>query len=283
MESIRRLALVCVVLPLLAASAGSAATIGSVTSVVNPNPNNADLLIPGFPELQDRNGSAPPVLTASTATSFDSRYAANIGVDAFLSTSPSVLLLLDVDYTLTIDVLAAPGESWDLIVNQRRAGTVSVVDDGTGAAAAGVLASTGTPTGATLDAGSLSLPSFGVFSAAGEYAFDQTVSGTLSGTGPATVTLTFQYRLGALTVPAGALGNGDEGAVRMGLDSRLPAATFAAGAYADPTQIPNDGHFVSASLVPEVSPFALALTGLAGLGLCGRRSPGVTEDSATRG
>jgi hypothetical protein len=274
MESTRRLTFVSLLLSLLAASAGSAATIGSVTSVINPNPNNADLLVAALPELRDRNGSSPPALLGSTASTFDTRYAGSVGVDALFSASPSVILLLDVDYTLTIDILAAPAETWDLVVDQRRAGTISVVNDGTGGAAAGVLAATGAATGATLSAGSLGMPSVGVFSAAGDYAFDQTASGTLAGTGPATVTLTFQFRLGALTVPTGVFGSGDEGAVRMGLDSRLPPALFAAGVYPDPSQAANDGHFVSASLIsaaaPEASPLLLALMGLAGLGLHGR-------------
>ena len=120
--------------------------------------------------------------------------------------------------------------------------------------------------GATLSAGTLDLPSLGLNAGggSGDVPFDQRVSATLSGVGPQLVTVQYAYRLGGRTVVSG--NQGDEAAVRFGLDSNL--SSFSAGDYPgtggrDPLA---DGHFLSAILVPEpgvASCFAFGLVVLA--------------------
>jgi len=120
--------------------------------------------------------------------------------------------------------------------------------------------------------GSLGLAAVGTLSNAGggstgspNSAFNQASAATVTGvgTGAAQVmSLVFTFTASAFTNETG--GNGDEAALRMGMDSAL--SSFTADNYpgAGGRTLANDGIFVSAS-VPEPAAEALLALGLIGL------------------
>ncbi|MDJ0869218.1 MAG: hypothetical protein QNK03_24150 [Myxococcota bacterium] len=269
----QRIAVTATALVLLAlgAHAGHAATITSVTALLGPdNGNNADLFDDVGGVARERVSSV--AVLSDDGSSFSTRFAAQVGVDAGGAGGASTTLLLDADFTVQIAVSALAGESWDLLLDSQRTGALTRVTDGPGSALTGMFGAVAAVSGATLSAGTLDLPSLGLDAGggSGDVPFDQRVSATLSGVGPQLVTVQYAYRLGGRTVVSG--NQGDEAAVRFGLDSNL--SFFSAGDYPgtggrDPLA---DGHFLSATLVPEPGVASSLAFGLVVLAVARRRS-----------
>lgn len=257
---------------LVPAGAALAATLSSVGVALNAG-NSPDLL-DNF-ALNGRERSSAAALLASDASSFSSQYAATLGVDARFFAATDALTL-DADYTIQIVLSAAVGEAWQLTVDTRRTGALTLEEDGGGSAGVQLGAVNASLSGATLAGGSLGLTAVGglVGDAGGDLPFDQSATAILTGVGtgaPQAISLTFTFSATADTVAVG--GNGDEGALRLGTDSSL--FLFGAGGYpgAGNRALAGDGHFVSASLtsVPQPGSFALVCLGLLGLACFGSR------------
>jgi hypothetical protein len=209
---------------------------------------------------------------AGSATSFTTRYAAVVGAD--VSTAATTLLTLNARYRITFSVNANAGQAWQLMIDTARYGALTLVDDGTGSARATLGAVTLTRSGAGTLAGSLGLAALPNLQggANANQAVSQTGSAVLSGVGTGaaqSVTLNFSFSAGARSSRTGS--NGDEAAVRLGLDSALTG--FSADDYPGPgsRSLAGDGHFVTATLVPEPSAWLLLTTGLTGIELLARR------------
>jgi hypothetical protein len=164
-------------------------------------------------------------------------------------------------------VTETAGVAWTASVDVLRNGARTIVDDGNGSAQVTLNALTVTHAGAGSLVGSLNLAGVGTLSSAASQnqGFNQSSSATITGvgTGAAQVmSLTFTFTASARTVVAG--NQGDEGALRMGMDSAL--GSFSADNYpgVGGRTLANDGMFVSAS-VPEAGAEALLALGLIGL------------------
>jgi hypothetical protein len=253
----------------LAAPSG-AASILSVGAAFGAG-HGADLFDNTGPDRQERESNVSVV--SSDATSFLTHFAATLAVDAEAGGS-NQNLSFTVDYVVTVAIDAAVGETWELAVDNSRYGALTLVDDDNGRAQTQAQDVFVTVTGATLSSGTLDLGAApNLNGGSGGYQdISQTTTGLLTGTGPGTVTLQFDFLLRAHTIPQG--GAGDEASVRLGLPSTIDS--FSAGLYAGfgGRSAAGDGHWVDARLVAPVStpgpgtfvPVSLGLLGLARLG-----------------
>jgi hypothetical protein len=246
---------------LLAAPAG-AATI-SLTSIANGSTN-----------FFDDVGAVGSVGQSSTSTlingalGFQTRYAAVVGADAGGAGAASFTQNFTGTFTITFAVTETAGVAWTAAVDVLRNGARTIITDGAGSAQVTLNALTVTHAGAGSLVGSLNLAGLGTMSSGADLnqGFNQTSSATLTGvgTGAAQVmSLTFTVTASARTVVQG--NQGDEGALRMGMDSGL--TSFTADSYPGttfPRTLANDGIFVSAA-VPEPAAEALLAVGLIGL------------------
>jgi len=212
---------------------------------------------------------------SSSANSFQTRYAMLVGTD--IGNNATITENFTANYTITLSILGGLGENWQLIIDTSRVGALTIINDGNGSASATLGAVTGGATGGALT-GSLGLAAVGTTTNAGvattspNTPFAQTSSALLTGVGTGavqTVTLSFSWTAGTTSTRQG--NNGDEAAVRMGQTS---TATFYTaddypGAGARTQAL--DGHFVSATLIPEPETAFLLASGLLGLGWSSRR------------
>lgn len=267
----RTASLLAALLLLGAGAAGHAASILSVGTALGAG-HDTDLLDNTGPDRQERTGSL--ALVSSDAGSFLTRFAATLAADAEPGGS-NQNLAFNVDYTISILIDAAVGETWDLSIDHSRHGALTLVDDDAGRGQVAAQDVFVTVTGATLTSGVLDLPAVGNLNGAsgGYLDISQTSNGLLSGIGPQTVTLQFSFLLRARSNTQGAAG--DEASVRLGLASVLDG--FTAGDYPGigARSAAADGHRVSAQLVgavsaPEPGPFISVSLGLLGLALLGR-------------
>jgi hypothetical protein len=267
----------------LAAQAAQAVTITAVSASLNVG--NSANLFNDFPTTSELRQSSVAVLSSS-ATAFSTRYAMVVGTD--LGNVPASLPSLTVNhtasYTITLSISAFAIEVWQLDVLSSWAGALTLINDGTGPAAVTLSAVTGTRGGlGSLTSGSLNLADVTDLSGngGGNTPFSQNQAAVIQGSGSGTVTLTFTWTASSTSTRAGGAGTnrGDEGGLRMGIDTAMSSYTADNYPGVGGRVIANDGHFVSAlitRLVPEAPPLALVVVGLGGLlGLGrGRRASG---------
>lgn len=261
-------------LALAVAPAAGAATITSLTVALSPT-NSTNLLVDTNPPPVTRVRQSSLSVVSSSGSSFSTRYAMLVGTD--IGNNPTISESFTADYTITLQISAGLGESWQLLLDASRVGALTVVHDGGGSASATLGALTGIAAGGTLS-GSLSLPAVGTATNSGapttsvDTPFSQLSSAVLSGVGTGgvqVVSLRFQWAAGTTSTRGG--NNGDEAAVRMGLTST--ASFYDADDYPGPggrTQS-GDGHFVTALLIPEPETALLLTSGLLGLAWSSRR------------
>lgn len=259
---------------LLLAGSADAVSIQSINVALN-GANSTNLLVDTNPPPVTRVRQSSVSVLSSSATTFSTRYAMLVGTD--IGNNPTISESFTASYTITLGILGSPGEDWQLLLDTSRTGALTIVNDGGGSASATLGAVTGAATGGALS-GSLGLAAVGTTSNAGSPTtspntpFAQTSSAVLSGVGTGalqTITLSFSWTAGTTSTRQGT--NGDEAAVRLGLTST--ASFFTADDYpgvGTRTQA-NDGHFVSATLIPEPETAVLLTAGLAGLAWSSRR------------
>jgi hypothetical protein len=257
----------------LVAASAQAATITSVSAALNLA--NSSNVFNDFAQTSEIRQSAVSVL-ASDATSFDTRYRLVVGTD--IGNAATLTVNHVASYTITFSVSALPSEIWQVDVLSSWAGALTLVNDGTGPATVTLSAVTGTQGGAgTLTSGTLSLADVTDRSgnSGGNWAFSESQNAVIQGNGAGVVTLTFGWTASSTSTRGGSGANrGDEGALRMGIDTAMSSYTADNYPGAGPRTLANDGHFVSATLttlVPEAPPLALVLLGLGSLLGLGRR------------
>lgn len=211
-------------------------------------------------------------VVSSTPLSFQTRYALAVGSD--IGNNASIAEAHTANYTITLAVNQTAGLPWMLTLDTSRLGALTIVDDGNGGGTAALGAVTGSRTGAGSHSGSLGLAAVPTLTgtAGGNTPFSQTGSAVLTGVGTGanqTITLTFGFSASTTSSRQG--NNGDEAAVRMGIAGN--ATSFTAGNYpgVGSRTLANDGHFVTATLVPEPTTIVLLALGLSGLATYGRR------------
>jgi hypothetical protein len=220
-------------------------------------------------------------VTASTATTLDTRYAAVVSADQDGAPPGNTARSLTGDFSITFSVTAAASNTWFLTIAVMRIGAQTIVSDGNGNASVALGALTGSETGAgSITSGSLSLAALSDLSNASaeatspDVAFNQATSAVLSGIGTGaaqTVNLDFVFSATATAVdPAGGgTPAADEAALRMGLDSALTGFTADDYPGVGLRNLNTDGVWVLFQIteVPEPGAALLLGLGLAGLGL----------------
>jgi hypothetical protein len=259
------------VLALALAQAAGAIQITGLTVFKNAG-NSADL----FDDVGSVAGQRTSTIAiqSSSATTFTTRYAATVDSDSGTAGAVTNIVTLNVDYTITFTVSDAVDRLWEIDVDTRRRGARTAESDGIGQSAFSLTAVVGSLSGSgAITAGSLALAAIARTQQSNDanIAFNQTNSATISGAGNGTVTLRFTFSATAESLVQGNGNNaqGDEAAIRMGIDSTL--SSFTAGDYpgVGSRTIGNDGHFVVATItdlgqVPEPSTGLLLGAGLAG-------------------
>jgi hypothetical protein len=221
------------------------------------------------PVTQIRTSSVAVV--SSSALAFQTRYALVVGTD--IGNNASITENHTANYTITLAVNQTAGLPWMLTFDTSRLGALTLVNDGNGGATAALGAVTGTRTGTGTLAGSLGLGAVATLTgtSGGNTPFNQTGTAVITGVGTGAnqnITLTFAFSASATSTRQG--NNGDEAAVRMGLAGN--ATSYTAGNYpgVGARTLSSDGHFVTATLVPEPAAAALMALGLFGLAMFGR-------------
>jgi len=268
------LALALALAALLLPPAAGAVSFTSVTTAFNAG-NSTNLLVDTNPPPVTRVRNRTLGVVSSSANSFQTRYAMLVGTD--IGNVATITESFTANYTITLSVLGYLGEQWQILIDTSRVGALTIVNDGNGSASATLGALTGGVTGGTLS-GSLGLAAVGTAtnSAAPTTSvntpFNQLSSAVVSGVGTGAVqvvTLSFSWTASTTSTRQG--NNGDEAAVRMG--QTTGASSYSAGDYADMADRVQslDGHFVSATLIPEPATAFLLASGLAGLAWSSRR------------
>jgi len=207
----------------------------------------------------------------SGALGFQVRYGAVVGADAGGGGSASFTQNFSGSFTITFSVTETASAAWVARVDVLRNGAMTIVSDGGGSGSVTLSALNVAHSGAGTLVGSLGLGAVGTLSnAAAEttspnQGFSQASSATITGTGTGgaqVVTLVFTFTGSATTTVQG--NQGDEAALRMGLDSALTSFTADNYPGAGARTLGNDGIFFSAS-VPEPAAEALLALGLLGL------------------
>jgi hypothetical protein len=259
----------------LGAQSASAATIESL--VLTLEPGNSSNVFEDFPSISRLRQSSASVLV-NTASNFSTRYAMVVGTD--IGNAATQTISHTANYTITLSVLATLGEIWQLDIATSWAGALTLVNDGSGPATVTLDALTGTAGGAGVMAGSLSLAAVGTLSSnsGGNLAFlgNSTAAIVATGTGAIqTVTLNFTWNSSSTSTRGTSGSNrGDEGALRMGIDTAMSSYTADNYPGIGGRILANDGHFVSGAIItiaPEPHAIGLLLIGTAGLAVLGRR------------
>jgi len=254
------------------AAPSRAATISAVSVALDPS-NSSDLFN-DFPATSEIRESAASVL-ASDSTSFSTRYVLAVGTD--IGNAGTLTVDHVASYTITFTVAAGASESWQVDLLSSWSGALTLVNDGSGPASVSLGGLSATHGGVGTLGGSLDLAAVPTLSsnAGGNTPFAESQGAVILGTGAGSVTLTFGFVASSTSTRGFFGGNrGDEGGLRMGIDTAMSA--YSADDYpgAGGRTLADDGHFVSATLttlVPEPAPLALALSCAVGLLAGGRR------------
>jgi hypothetical protein len=272
-----------VLLVLLVASVATPATAATISniSITKNGGNTADFF--------DNDGciasAAQSTVSTSAVTSdsFTARYAGVVSADRGGCTgggsSGTITQSFTGDFTITFDVTATAGNIWYLTLDVLRIGAQTLVSDGTGNASVAFGALTGSETGAgSVTSGSLSLAALTTLSSSSSQndPFNQAGAAVIQGVatgGLETVTLNFTFTASASSVdPPGGSNQGDEAALRFGMDSALDQFTADDYPGVGLRNLDTDGIWVLFSLeeAPEPGTALLLGLGLFGLGLRGR-------------
>jgi len=235
----------------------------------------------GSTSFFDDTGPMGSVAQSSTnvvsagAGGFAVNYGAVVGADTGGAGGGTFTQNFSGSFTISFEVTGSAGVSWSVAVDVVRAGALTIVSDGTGSAEVTLEALTATMLGDGTLLGSLdlaSVPTLDNAAAAGtspDQGFLQNSSAVITGLGTGSaqlVSLAFSFTASVTTRDlAGGMVQGDEGALRMGVDGGL--ASFSADDYPGPgaRSLANDGITVTAS-VPEPGAQVLLALSLMGLG-----------------
>jgi hypothetical protein len=279
------LRLLCCLLAFTALAAGPAraATISGVSIVKNAG-NSADFF--------DNVGAVASavqstVAVSSTSNSFDARYAAVVSADRGGSGgSGTTTQSFTGNFTITLSLTETSGTAWSFTLDVLRTGAQTIVSDGSGNASVALGALTGTETGAgSVSSGTLSLAALTTLSNASapttspNTAFNQNASAVIAGVGTGSaqsIVLNYIFTASAVTVDPAVPGGdpqGDEAALRMGLNSAL--SSFTADDYPGIglRNLATDGIFIAFRLIEAPEPDTALLLGLGLALLAWRRRP----------
>ncbi|HEY8153593.1 MAG TPA: PEP-CTERM sorting domain-containing protein [Myxococcota bacterium] len=261
-----------------APSPAKAATIASISMVKNAG-NTVDV----FDDVGNIASAALSTVATSaiTPTSFTARYGAVVSADrGGGGGSGTFTRNFTGNFSITFSVTATSGNPWAVTLDVLRIGAQTIISDGSGNASVALGALTGSETGAgSISSGSMSLAALTTLANAGggspsaNNPFNQSSTAVLSGIGTGAVqnvVLNFVFGASATTVdPAGGSVQGDEAALRMGIDSAL--SSFTADDYPGTglRNLATDGIWIYFLLVesPEPGTAVLLGLGLAGLGI----------------
>jgi hypothetical protein len=218
-------------------------------------------------------------VVSGNAAGFAIDYDAVVGADTGGAGGATFTQLFSGSFTITFEVTETAGVAWSVGVDVVREGALTIVSDGTGSAEVTLGALTVSHAGAGSLVGSLDLaavPTLDNVAAAGtspDQPFSQSSAAVVTGFGTGAaqlVSLAFSFAASVTTRDlAGGMVQGDEGAVRLGMDGGL--ASFTADDYpgAGGRSQAGDGIQVTAAIpaVPVPEPGAEALLALSLLGL----------------
>lgn len=232
----RSLQLLTIALLLIAPLPALAATISSVAIVKNGT-NSADF----FDDVGDVATAVQSTVavSSSSSTAFTTRYAAVVSADRGGNPGPAGTTTQNFtgNFSITFNVTETAGVAWSMTLTVLRVGAQTIVSDGTGNGSVALSALTGGETGAgSITSGTQGLAAVTTLSNAATAGtpsantpFSQTASAVLSGLGTGfaqAVVLNYSFTASATTVdPAGGTLQGDETALRMGLNSALTQFT----------------------------------------------------------
>jgi hypothetical protein len=268
---------------LLAPLPALAATIASVTIVKNAG-NTADF----FDDIGNIASAvqSTATVTASTSTTFDTRYAAVVSADRGGSGgSGTTTQNFTGNFTITLQLTETASTAWSFTLDVLRIGAQTIVSDGSGNGSVALGALAGSETGAgSISSGSMSLAALTTLSNAAtagtpsvDAPFSQSSTAIISGIGTGaaqTVILNFIFNASATTVdPNGGAVQGDEAALRMGLDSALTSFTADDYPGLGLRNLVTDGIYVFFQLEEAPEPGTAVLLGLGLIALGIHRRP----------
>jgi hypothetical protein len=219
-------------------------------------------------------------IASSGAAGFAVDYDAVVGADTGGAGGGTFTQDFSGGFTISFEVTESVGVSWSVAVDVVRAGALTIVSDGTGSAEVTLEALTATMLGEGALIGSLDLAAVAPLDNAAAAAtspdqgFLQSSSAVITGFGTGSaqlVSLAFTFTASVTTRDvAGGMVQGDEGALRMGMDGGL--ASFSADDYpgSGARSMAGDGITVTAT-VPEPGAEILLALSLMGLGWSERR------------
>jgi hypothetical protein len=259
-----------------APSGASAATISGISMVKNAG-NTANFLDDAGCTASTAQSTVGT--SAVTSDSFTARYAAVVSADrGGCGSSGTTTQSFTGNFTITFSVTALASNTWWLTLDVLRIGAQTIVSDGTGNANIAMGALTGSETGAgSVTSGSLSLAALTTLSNSGSQgtspntAFNQAGNAIITGTGTGaaqTVTLNFVFNASSSSVdPSGGSNQGDEAALRMGIDGAMTQFTADDYPGVGLRNIDTDGIWVLFLLEESPEPGTGVLLGLGLLGL----------------
>ena len=197
-------------------------------------------------------------------------YAAVVGADTGGAGGGTFTQDFTGSFSISFEITESAGVSWSIAVDVVRAGALTIVSDGTGSAEVTLEALTATMLGDGTLIGSLDLAAVSPLdnaAAAGtspDQGFLQSSSAVITGFGTGSaqlVSLAFTFTASVTTrdLPGGMV-QGDEGALRMGMDGAL--ASFGADDYPGPgaRSLAGDGITVTATVPEPRAEILLALS-----------------------